>query len=81
LFLGTYLDNARDRDAKGRGADNHREMPGEANPRAVLTDDDVRAIRTAYLNGTPALTLANRFGVKRPTIYNIAHGRRWKHVR
>ena len=80
LFLGTYLDNARDRQAKGRGADNHREMPGEAHPRAKLTDDDVRAIRAEYAAGTPALDLARRFGVNRPTIYNVAHRRRWKHV-
>ncbi len=46
LFLGTRADNARDRAAKGRTADPETtRRVGEANSRAILTEDDVREIR------------------------------------
>lgn len=81
LWLGTYLDNARDREAKGQRVNFKAPvMPGEAHPLARLTDDDVRAIRRGRAEGVPALVLAERYGVNRPTIYNIEAGRRWQHV-
>lgn len=81
-FTGTYLDNARDREAKGRRVSFLAPvMPGEANPNAKLTDQAICTIRRERARGVPGLELSLRFGVNRPTIYNIAAGRRWGHVR
>src|SRR4051812_23662143 len=43
LFLGTALDNARDRDQKGRAKVPSR--TGHRNGRAKLTEEDIRTIR------------------------------------
>jgi hypothetical protein len=62
LFLGTHLDNARDKMAKGRW----RWAPlfGEASPSAKLTDAEVDAIRQEYAaGGVSQRALAARYGV------------------
>ncbi len=75
LFLGTDLDNIRDRDAKGRQA----RQRGEASGAAKLCEVDVRAIRAAlgYRNDT---ALARRYGVTRSLISSIRHRRAWAHL-
>jgi Flp pilus assembly pilin Flp len=93
LWLGTALDNARDRSAKGRSAHNrpHSAGPGERNGRAILTEDQVRSIIETHrlhgqkLRGTPRLgvtrqELADTFGVSRPTIDGILSGRLWPSI-
>ena len=70
LFLGTIAENNHDRTLKGR-------CRGTWNGRAVLTPDDVRAIR-ASSEGTKAI--AGRYGVARTTVYDIRHGRTWSEV-
>ena len=78
LFLGTYADNARDRDLKG-----HRILPpqqGSHNPQSRLTEDQVRGIRVLLAQGTPRSEVAVRYGVGRQAISKIANGRRWTHV-
>lgn len=75
LFLGTNLDNARDRDRKGRNP-NH---PGETNGRAKLTADQVRAIRARY-NGNNAKTMAREYGIGQMTVWRILHRETWRHV-
>ena len=73
LWLGTYVDNARDRDAKGR-------MPvraGEAQSAARLTEDAVRQIRASKLS-QPAL--ARQFGVSQRLIWAVLKGESWRHV-
>ena len=73
LFLGTDLDNARDRDAKGRTA----RLAGARNARAKLTEQDVRSIR-----GSDSATkaLARRFSVSPRLIRKIRARELWRHV-
>lgn len=70
LFLGTHLDNARDRDAKGRQA----RQRGEDQGQAKLKWADVDAIR---LDSRSGAELATAYGVSEATISNILNGRRW----
>ncbi len=79
LWLGTPLDNARDRAAKGRGRSNP--PLGERVCTAKLTEFDVRTIRYMLVAGDPATKIAERFGVHRDTIGAIKRGEQWKHVK
>lgn len=70
LFLGTQLDNIKDRDTKGRQV----APKGEQNGNCVLSDEQVAEIRRRYeygsrTNGTVAL--AREFGASQPQISNI----------
>lgn len=86
LFLGTHLDNNRDRDNKGhtyRGAQHHlalMDKNGEKNGRAKLTAEQVLEIRALRDKGEKWLRLAKRFGVNRRTIKNIVARKLWKHI-
>jgi hypothetical protein len=68
LFLGTDFDNQRDCSVKGRRAQS---------PTTKLSADDVRAIRRSR---SDALSLAQRYGVCRMTIYQIRQRRTWKNI-
>lgn len=78
LFLGTHGDNMADMVRKGR----HRNKPmvGVANPKAKLTEDDVRAIRTRRAAGETCRVLAAEFGVSTPLISYIVKRKQWTHV-
>jgi len=77
LFLGTQLDNIRDRDAKKR----HVPSPGEHHGRAKLTDAKVVEIRTLYaMGGVSQRALAKRFGVAHSRISDIVLRKRWGHI-
>ena len=80
LFLGTQQDNMDDMNQKGRGAcGDDVASKGEDNPKAKLTDEDVKEIRR--LRPVMSLTqLANRFNVHVCTIKRIMNGRRWRHI-
>jgi hypothetical protein len=91
LWLGTNLDNIRDRTLKGRSARNRNSGPGEANPRHVLTAGQVEEIRVLHaregrkLLGRPRIgitraQIAARFGVAVPTVDAVLSGRNWKGV-
>lgn len=72
LFLGTNLDNTRDREIKGRGPQ------GERNSRAKLTVADARMIRSVW--GAPGVTLrslADELGVVPGTIWMVVNGVNW----
>lgn len=71
LFLGSRLDNARDRNAKGR----HWTRRGEDHPNARLSVDQVLAIRASA--GRPK-DLAKVYRVSPITISDIRYRRRWK---
>lgn len=71
LFQGTQADNNRDMHVKGRA----RALRGEANPRAKLTEEQVRAIRA---DPRPKKTLARVYGVSRSAIQFIKSGRNWR---
>lgn len=76
LFLGTQLDNIRDRDAKKR----HVSTPGEQHGRAKLTEAQVLAIRAEYATGAKQASLAERFCMSVPTISKIVRRETWVHV-
>jgi len=74
LFLGTQADNMADMYAKGR-----RPRPvGEAHPGAVLNNAKVINIRTS--NKT-IKELADKYGVRLGTIYNVLSRVSWDHVK
>lgn len=68
LSWGSASDNCADRDRHGNGPQ------GERNPRAKLTEEQVRAIRVEP--GSHA-SLARQYGVKPETIRRIRDGRQW----
>jgi hypothetical protein len=89
LFLGDEAANMRDKTAKGRTphGDAHmshrhpeRRPRGEAHGHTYLTDEIIRAIRSALADGTPQRVVAQRFGTSQTTVWHIAHGRTWGHV-
>lgn len=90
LFLGTHADNSADMKAKGRaatgrrsGAYTHpeRRMRGEGHPNTPLTEKNVREIRARYAAGNVSQqTLADKYGVCRPTISNVIRRVTWGHV-
>lgn len=53
---------------------------GEDHPRALLNEENVRAIRARLAAGEKAASLAREFGVVRQMIGHIRHGRAWRHV-
>jgi predicted DNA binding protein len=82
LFLGTYADNSRDCVAKGRfvPVPNSSKSQGSAHGHAKLTENDVRAIRTAYANGASLSELSGRFSISKTTVHNIKERRTWRHI-
>ena len=93
LFLGTELDNARDKETKGRG--NHasgnrsgrytrpeRTSRGENHGMSKLTWEQVREIRRRYrwggIGGDSLKTLSLVFGVDSSVIHDIVRNRTWK---
>ena len=73
LFLGTHLENMRDRDKKGR-----RIAPvGLKHHAHKLTPAKVRAIRKSKASHR---TLAKRFGVNDGTISNVKNYVTWIHI-
>ena len=86
LFLGTHLDNMRDRDAKGRGVvpdtTGIKRAPetvarGEDAGGAKLTEDQVRYVKNSRVS---ARSIARDLGVSHWAIYDIRSGRTWAHV-
>lgn len=71
LFLGTNLDNNRDRDAK------QRQARGDRAPTAKLTEDAVRRLRSGALNPSEA---AAYYGVTDRTITAAKAGITWRHL-
>lgn len=89
LFLGTTLDNIKDKIAKGRAATGtkngrytHPEstVRGERVSTAQLTESDVREILLALRNGSGLTELGRKYGVCKQAIYSIREGKTWKHV-
>lgn len=76
LEVGTYADNMRDRDERGRTAS----LPGEAHPRARVTDADVREIRRLVGDQMGQRAVAERFGISQQAVSDIVTRRRWRHI-
>jgi hypothetical protein len=80
LYAGTNQDNMNDREERGRGS----HLRGSSHGMSKLSEADVLAIRASYvkrgLPGKHAPQLAAEYGVSVPTIYDIVHGRHWRHL-
>jgi hypothetical protein len=77
LFLGTYADNCRDREEKGRG--NHAK--GERIYLSKLTETQVLEIRKKYAEGNVFhKDLAEEYGINTSTIRRAVIGKTWKHI-
>jgi HNH endonuclease len=77
LFLGDNDANVADKMAKGR----HQAQPrGEANTRALLTDDQIRQIRALYGTGPSQEELGRRFGVCQGQISRVVRRVHWSHI-
>lgn len=74
LLLGTTYDNNRDRADRGRSA------VGEDHPRAVLTENKVRAMRRLVGLGATTSDLQVLTGLENETVRSVVTGRTWKHV-
>lgn len=74
LVLGTGRDNIDDMIAKGRS------LRGERNHQAVLTSDQVQAIRDAYASAerVTQTELARQYGVTQQQISHIILNKTWK---
>lgn len=73
LFLGTHLDNVRDKITKGRDVD----QKGTNNPHSKLTEADVIVIRQS---SKLQRELAKEHGVVRSTISAIISRKTWSHI-
>lgn len=71
LFLGTRADNSADMKSKGR------QTHGEKNPRAVLTWEQVVAMRSIG-QAVPTKDLAGMMGVSPRTVRDVLEGRTWQ---
>jgi hypothetical protein len=77
LFLGTYADNNRDMRVKGRAAP----VCGLKNPRARLTDAQVRGIRKERdERGESYSVLGARYGITATHCCAIVKRAAWRHV-
>lgn len=74
LFLGTPLDNMRDKIQKGR------DTRGEAVNTAKLTAEQVIQIRARRAAGASTIELAAAFGISRLHVYKIVNRQSWKAV-
>ncbi len=78
VFPGTSLDNARDRDAKGRGSRLGHSLPGVLNPAAKLTRDEVERIRVARIAGETLRDIAITHGISPSQVRNIVTRTSWR---
>lgn len=72
LFLGTQADNMADMNAKGRHA------LGAATGLALLTGDQVRAIKRRLAAGERQSQIARDYVVGRAAIHKIKNGTNWR---
>lgn len=80
LFLGSARDNIQDAVAKGRTHKWDGQRSGSDNPRAKLTEADVRKIKGLLRDGARTTDIAAQFKVAVTTICEIKSGRNWGHV-
>jgi HNH endonuclease len=76
LFLGTSLDNAKDRDAKGR----HWAPRGEQRKSARFTDAERTQIKAVIRYSRPQWKIAALYGLKQSTVSNVSTGETWRWV-
>lgn len=77
LYLGSYKDNAQDRERRDRG--NHAK--GSAHGRSKLSADQVVGIKKLYSSGEYSYRkLGKMFGVDGKSIADIVNGLNWTHL-
>lgn len=76
LFLGAAVDNAADRDRKGR----HNAPRGEQHYKAKLTEDQVIEIRERYARGESPTALEKEFEVSLRGLEQVIYGQSWKYL-
>lgn len=77
LFLGTDIDNIRDRDAKGR----RRQVRGEQQGSAKVTAAQVADMRRRYdQEHATCAGLARQFSISPSQVRNIVKRRDWQHI-
>ena len=74
LFLGTPRDNIDDMLAK------ERSLRGVRNPKARLSEDDVREIRRRRSSGETLVSIALDFGITHAMVSQIARRVAWGHL-
>jgi hypothetical protein len=74
LFLGTQKDNIMDMIKKGRN------LCGEKHNMAKLNENKVREIRRKMKAGINYKIIANEFKICKSHVFDIASGKKWKHV-
>lgn len=74
LCWGTTQENAEDR--VRHGTTNR----GERHPMALLTEEEVRWVRTRFAAGVSQAEIARSLRVSRSTVYLIVHRIRWGHL-
>ena len=74
LFLGIHTDNMRDKKFKGR----QNNLKGEKHPNHVLTEEQVREIKSKKLEFGDCAEFARRFNVSKSAISLIIKGKNWK---
>jgi len=80
LFLGSQTDNMQDMLSKGRGTWHGNSMPGESNPRARLTKEDVLKIRQLFSDGMRQTDIAKQYNMSVMAIHSIVRYKTWKHI-
>lgn len=75
FFIGTHLDNVKDKMAKGRQARGERNGGG-----GKLTTADVLVIRGLQVSGLTRTQMAAKFSVSKSTVDRIVHRHIWSHV-
>ena len=78
LRVGSHKENMSEASERQRFK-NH--VKGRAHHNAKLSAAKVKAIRRRHARGESSRALAVLYGVAKPTMYNVLHGRTWKHVR
>lgn len=76
IFLGTNLDNIKDRIAKGRS----NPCKGEVSPKSKLKEEQVREIRRRNSLGETFVSLAREFGIAPQNIRQCCVRNTWKHI-
>jgi hypothetical protein len=74
LSLGTQRDNVLDMERKKRSV----HPRGERHGRSKLSASDIGPIKDAAKQGETHKSIANRYGVCRPSISRILNGKGWK---
>jgi len=85
LFLGSHIDNMRDKDTKDRSNNAAKSRPGEFHGSSKLTNEDVLEIRRRYTgrgkgHRANGMELAKEFGVTYGLIWQITARKIWTHI-